>query len=131
MTPEELLERLEEPRRAEMRAVHETIRRVAPTLQPAVTGESIGYGPFRYRYASGTEGDSFRVTLASRKGGIAIYVNVVDEGGYIAEQAAPTLGKVKVGKSCITAKRPSDLDAGAFEALLRKAATTKGAGEVS
>ena len=44
-----------------------------------------------------------------------------DEGGYLAEQYAPRLGKASCSRACIRFKRLDDLDLGALEDLLRRA----------
>jgi hypothetical protein len=43
----------------------------------------VGYRPFHYRYASGREGDTFKIGLASRAGYIALYACAADERGYV------------------------------------------------
>ena len=113
----------------EAKAIEALIREALPDVTPKRTGGMLGWYPFRYRYASGREGDALRVSLAARASGVSVYVNVVDGGEYLPEKLKATLGKVDVGKSCIRIKRASDLDATGFKALLRKAAKMKGAGE--
>ena len=66
MTPDEFVEAIEEPRRSEIRRLHELIRSAAPSLEPVVMGKMLGYGPFRYRYETGREGDAAVLSLASR-----------------------------------------------------------------
>ncbi len=120
-TPDAYIAALEEPRRSEVRALHELIRRTLPDLPTGVASAMIGYGPFHYRSRSGCEGDAFLVGLSSRKAGISIYVCAADEKGYLPELAAPELGKVDVGKGCIRIKKAADLDQAAFVRLLRRA----------
>lgn len=124
------LAKLEEPRRAEVKRLHELISGALPDAEVRVAGALIGYGPYHYRYESGTEGDSFRVSLASRKTGLSIYVAAVDEGGWLAEQAKASLGKARVGKSCIAVKRLEDLDLAGLVTLLKRARKVKAPGEV-
>ena len=79
----------------------------------------IGYGPFHYRYASGREGDTFLLSLTSRKAHISLYVLCSVDGGYLAERYADRLGKkVSVGKSCVRIKRASDVDLDVLRELL-------------
>jgi hypothetical protein len=129
-SPAAFLAALPAARRAEVEAVHALICRAMPDATPSVAGGMIGWGPFRYRYASGREGDAFKVALASRAAGLSVYVNALEGERYLPEIAAPMLGKVDVGRSCIRFQRAADLDERAFSALVRKAAKTKGAGEV-
>lgn len=127
---ETFLTALPEPRRSELRRLHALIVATVPQFAPHVVGSMIGYGPYQYRYESGREGRSSRVALASRAQAISIYVAAADERGWLAERAAPALGKVKVGKSCIGVKKLDDLSTEAFVDLLRRAAAIRGPGEV-
>lgn len=90
----------------------------------------LAYGAFRYRYESGREGDSARLSLAYRKSGLSLYVNCITTAGYLPEQHAAQFPNAKVGKSCIAFKRLADLDPAALTQLIELAARTKGAGEV-
>jgi hypothetical protein len=128
MDTNEWFEAKPEPARTLARALHERVRAAAPALAVGVSGEMLVHGPFRYRYASGREGDSALVSLAVRSGGISVYVNSVRaDGTYVPEAHAGKLGKVKVGKSCIVVRKLADLDLEAFDAVLREAATLGGA----
>jgi len=53
MTPDDYIAALEEPRRADVRRVHDLIRETLPDLEPNVDGGMLGYGRYHYRYASG------------------------------------------------------------------------------
>ena len=130
MTPDAFLEAQPEPKRSELRQLDGLIRRCVPVWKRVMAGAMLGYGPYHYRYASGTEGDSARIGLAANKTGISVYVSVADEGGYLAEQAGKRLGKASVGKACIRFKRLADLDLGVLEEVLRKASMLKAIGEV-
>lgn len=116
------LEALPEPRRQTLRTVHDVVRREAPELEPSVQGKAVGYGPFHYVYDSGREGDSHRLLLANNARYVSLYVLAGDEGGYLAEQRAPELGKVSVGRSCVRFAKAEDLDLDALAALVRDAA---------
>jgi uncharacterized protein YdhG (YjbR/CyaY superfamily) len=118
----DFLAALPEDRRAVLTRVHEVIRTAAPELEPAVAGNMIGYGPFHYRYASGREGDTYVVALASQKRHVSLYLNAVVDGAYVAEANADRLGKVSVGKSCIRFKALDDLDLAVVAELVRTAA---------
>ena len=73
-THEEYIERLSEPRRAEIKALHELIRQTVPQLVPTMEFGMPGYGKFHYRYATGREGDWMLIGLASNKNYISLYV---------------------------------------------------------
>lgn len=122
MTVAEYLEGLPEPRRTQIRQLHELIRQEVPDLEPHVDRGMIGYGRYHYRYASGREGDSWQIGLSSRKQYISLYTCAANAQGYLAEQYAPRLGKADVGRSCIRFRKPEDLDLAVVRDLLRATA---------
>lgn len=52
---------------------------------------------------------------------MSLYICSADKNGYLAEQNAKSLGKVKVGKSCINFKKLEDLNLEAALALVKQA----------
>jgi hypothetical protein len=122
MTPDEYIDALEEPRRGEIRELHDLIRETVPGLEPHVGSGMLGYGPFHYRYASGREGDASLLALSSRKRYISLYVLCSTDGAYLAEQYVERLSKADIGKSCVRFKRPADVDRDALRELIAEAA---------
>jgi hypothetical protein len=123
MMVDEFIETLEEPRRREIRRLHELITSAAPDLPATFDGTMLGYGPFHYRYATGREGDTFLLSLASRKQHISLYVLCTDEGRYLAEKYVDRLPKASIGKSCVRFKRTDDVDLDVLRELVAEAAT--------
>jgi len=122
-THEEYIERLAEPRRSEIRGLHELIRRTVPELEPTMEFGMLGYGKYHYRYPSGREGDWMLVGVASNKNYISLYVTAsAPGGGYLAERYQDQLPKASIGKSCIRFKRLGDVDQDVLERLLRRVA---------
>ncbi|MBL9199307.1 MAG: DUF1801 domain-containing protein [Opitutaceae bacterium] len=124
-TPAAYLASLPTDRRETMETLHAAIRKTAPKLEPFLQSGIIGYGKFHYKSKS-CEGDWFIIGLCARKNYYSLYICSVDQGGYLAEQAAPKLGKVKVGRSCITFKKLEDLDLKAALAVVKQAAKLGG-----
>jgi hypothetical protein len=127
----EYIEQIDEPRRGEIAELDKFIRRAVPELEPFVlqgTAPMLGYGAYRYRYASGREGDTAVVALASQKNHISVYVTCDEDivSKYAAEQPADRLGAVDLGKSCIRFKRLEDANLDAIAEVLREAASTMG-----
>ncbi|GAA3818933.1 DUF1801 domain-containing protein [Amycolatopsis tucumanensis] len=120
-TPDSYIDALDEPRRSDIRALHELIRDTAPELAPTTAFGMLGYGPYHYRYASGREGDSTVIALKSNKNYISLYVSAVVGGRYLAESYADSLPKASIGKSCIRFKRLADLDTGVLAEIFRLA----------
>ena len=130
-TIEEFLAALPADRRDTMTTLHQAIRKAVPKLTPYMTygmGPSplIGYGKYHYISASGREGDWFTVGLVAGKTGYALHICVGGEGGYLVEQNAAKLGKVKTGRSCINFKKLEDLNLAATMALVKQAAKSGG-----
>jgi Domain of unknown function (DU1801) len=119
---EDYIAALDEPRRADVAALDALIREHAPGLEPVVAGKMLGYGPFHYRYASGREGDTTLLGLASQKRYISLYVLCANGGRYLAESYAERLPKASVGKSCVRFARLSDVDPAVLAELVTEAA---------
>jgi len=130
-TIEEFLAGLPADRRATMTVLHQAIRKAVPKLAPFMMSAMgptplIAYGKYRYKSASGREGDWFIIGLAAGKSGYALHVCVGDEGGYLVEKNAAKLGKVKTGRSCINFKKLEDLNVAATMALVKQGAKSGG-----
>ena len=123
-TVEEYIEQIEEPRRSDIRALHAMITKAVPKLTPSIQSGMIGYGTYHYKYASGREGDSPIVALASQKNYISVYTCASENGAYVAEQHKSELPKASIGKSCIRFKKLSDIDLKVLEKLVKLGAKT-------
>lgn len=121
-TPAEYVAGLAEPWRSDIAALDTLIRRLAPRLPPFIHAGMLAYGPWHYRYASGREGDWFRIGLASNKNYISLYLCAGDETGYIPERYKEALPKANIGRSCVRFKRLSDLDPATLEQMIRAVA---------
>jgi hypothetical protein len=121
-TPAEYIAKLEEPRKADIVALDELIRKNAPELKPFIHAGMLAYGPWHYKYGGGREGDWFRIGLASNKNYISLYVCPGDQDGYIPEQYKKALPKASIGRSCVRFKRLSDLDLPTLQQLIRAGA---------
>lgn len=125
-TVDEYLASLPVDRRDTMATLHDTIRKAVPKLAPFLTsgmGPSpiIGYGKYHYKSASGREGDWFLIGLVAGKSGYALHICAANKGGYLVEQHAAKLGKVKTGRSCINFKQLGDLKLDAAMSLVKQA----------
>jgi hypothetical protein len=122
------LAKLPEGRRADVKALDALIRRCAPGLKPVFSPAlgMMGYGPYHYRYASGREGESFHIALASQVQHISLYLSCTDgAGAYVAEKHKAALKPASVGRSCIRFKRLEQVDLGAREKVIREGARAK------
>jgi hypothetical protein len=75
----------------------------------------VGFGSYHYKYASGREGDSCLTGFSSRKGDISVYlVGACPEQDELLAQ----LGRHKMGKSCLSIRKLSDVDLTILERLI-------------
>jgi hypothetical protein len=130
-TLDEFLAALPADRRDTMTTLHKAIRKAVPKLAPAMMsgmGPSpiIGYGKYHYKSPSGSEGDWFLIGLSAGKNYYSLHICAADKGGYLAEQNATKLGKVKTGRSCINFKKLEDLKLDVAMALVKQAAKSGG-----
>lgn len=107
---------IEDPRRrADCEAIGQIMRQVTGQ-EPKMWGAGIvGFGHYRYTYASGHSGESCQTGFAARKGDISVYL--VAEG---PDQQAllARLGKHKMGKACLYLRRLDDVDLPVLQALI-------------
>lgn len=76
--------------------------------EPKLWGTSIiGYGDYHYVYKSGREGDWFHLGYSPRKSYTSLYVY---QNSPENKKLLESLGKFKMGKSCINIKKLEDID---------------------
>lgn len=107
----------DEQRRKDARAVLSMMRDLTKE-KPAMWGSSIvGFGRLHYKYASGREGEWFRVGFAPRKDALTLYLC----GGLAAqEDLLEKLGKYKRGGGCLYVKRLADVDQRVLKQLITR-----------
>ena len=96
-------------------------------LMAEVTGEPakmwgasiIGFGTYRYRYASGREGEWFLTGFAPRKQSLTLYIM---SGFDQYDDLMARLGKHKTGKSCLYIKKTEDVDMDVLRELVKLSA---------
>jgi len=129
-TPAQYIASLPADRRAAMVVVHAAIRKAVPKPIPEIMmgmgSPVIGYGKYHYKSRSGREGDWFLIGLAAGKNYYSLHICAADKDGYLVEQNAAKLGKVKAGRSCINFKKLEDLKLDGAMALVKKAVKTGG-----
>lgn len=75
----------------------------------------VGFGSHHYRYASGHEGDTFRLGFSPRKSEMSLYFGCSFEG---MEPTLARLGKHRLGKGCLYVKNFDDINLGVLRQLL-------------
>lgn len=77
----------------------------------------VGFGQYHYKYASGHEGDAPLIGFSPRKAAISLYVFT---GLEEHEHLLKNLGKFKMGKACIYAKKLSDINKDELITLIKE-----------
>ena len=84
-------------------------------FEPKMWGPTIiGFGNYHYKYASGHEGDAPIIGFSPRKPEFSLYVYSPTEE---SKDLLNSLGKYKMGKSCIYIKKLSDVNIATLEKL--------------
>ena len=91
----------------------------------------IGYGKYRYRSASGREGEWFVIGLAAGKACYSLHICAATAEGYSVEKNASKLGNVKTGRSCINFKKIEDLKLDVAMNLVKQAEKSGGINAVT
>ena len=110
-------------RRDDCRKVSEIMTK-ATGAAPRMWGSAIvGFGDYRYRYASGKEGDWFLVGFSPRKDNLTLYIPSLYGGAGEKESDAlvEKLGKAKRGGGCLYVKRLEDLHLPTLTKLVKAA----------
>ncbi len=108
-------------RREDSFTVLELMRRITGD-EPRMWGASIvGFGSYRYRYASGRTGEWPRIGFSPRKQSLTVYVM---PGFSSHEELLSRLGKHRTGKSCLYINKLADVDMGVLEDLIRSSLET-------
>ncbi len=88
--------------------------------EPVMWGESIiGFGLYRYKYASGQPAEWFLTGFAPRKQNLTLYII---SGFEQYEELLKNLGKYKTGKSCLYINKLEDVDQDVLRELVKQSA---------
>jgi hypothetical protein len=92
------------------------IMKKATKAEPKLWGPSIiGFGDYRYKYASGRENDWFITGFSPRVLNLTLYMT----GGFDGE-VLKKLGKYKTGKGCLYINKMEDVDTKVLSELITK-----------
>jgi hypothetical protein len=107
-------------KRADCKAIAKMMR-AATGRRARMWGSSmVGYGRYRYRYASGREGVWFECGFSPRAQAITVYIM---SGFGTFGPLMKRLGKYKTGKSCLYIRRLSDVDVDVLDQLIGASVT--------
>lgn len=107
-----------EGKRKDAFEILEMIKRITKE-KPKMWGSSIiGFGDVRYKYASGREGDWFKVGFSPRKANVSLYLMGCNISK--ADSILGRLGKYKTGKGCLYINKLSDIDKEVLKELIKE-----------
>lgn len=112
----EFLAAVDDPQKcADARKVAAMMRRATGKRAKMWGTAIVGYGRYRYKYASGREGEFMLTGYSPRKNALTVYImpGFSDFDGLMSK-----LGKYKTGKSCLYIKQLSDVDETVLEKLI-------------
>ncbi len=90
--------------------------------KPTMWGTSIvGFGTYRYKYASGREGDWMKVGFSPRKKNLTLYIM---DGFSSYDSLLDELGKYSTGKSCLYINKLEDVDQVVLKELVKQSVET-------
>eukprot|EP01030_Chromulinospumella_sphaerica_P025597 gene25597-25749_t len=115
-----------EPKRGDMRALHEAILRLTPGGRlwfldgkndegRTVANPNIGYGARTMTYAGGKTREFYQVGLSANTGGISIYVLGLADKAQLSRDYGGRLGKATVTGYCIRFRALKDIDLAVLE----------------
>ena len=87
-------------------------------FEPKMWGPTIiGFGSYHYVYASGHEGDAPLIGFSPRKASFSLYIySPIEKNKHLLND----LGKFKMGKACIYAKKLPDINIATLEKLCKE-----------
>jgi hypothetical protein len=107
----------DDDRRRDCRTVMKIMKKVTKA-RPKLWGSNIvGYGKYRYKYASGREGEWFTAGFSPRVQNLTLYIM---SGFREYKPLLKKLGKHSTGKSCLYIKRLDDIDIDVLEELIER-----------
>ncbi|GAA4783291.1 DUF1801 domain-containing protein [Microbacterium gilvum] len=115
--PSALLAGVQPARRRDDALVLVDLLREVSSREPVLWGTIIGFGACRYRYPTGTEGESPLLSFAPRKASTTLYL--LDGAGAHAAALAE-LGPHTTGAGCLYIPRLAEVDLEVLRGILRR-----------
>jgi hypothetical protein len=113
---DEFLAGADESRREDCRTLVKLMKEITGQ-PPKMWGSSmVGFGRYRYKYASGREGEWFQTGFSPRKNDLTIYLRT---GFEPSAALMKKLGRHRTGRSCLYVKKLADIDLGVLKELIR------------
>ena len=107
----------DEMRRDDCRMVLKMMEKATGEKAVMLGTNIVGFGSYRYQYASGREGDWPLVAFSPRKQNLTLYI-MAGFGRY--GELMGKLGKYKIGKSCLYINKLADIDLTTLRELIEQ-----------
>ena len=104
-------------KRADCRELMKLMSRVTGNRAKMWGPSIVGFGTYRYKYASGREGDWMLTGFSPRKQSLTLYIMA---GFELNPELMGKLGKFKTGKSCLYVKNLDDVDRSVLAQLIEE-----------
>jgi len=119
-----------EPKRSEMRELHQFILQVLPKSKlwfldgkngegKTVSNPNIGYGFYTIKYTDGTTKEFYQIGLSANTTGISVYILGLEDKTYLAKTYGKKLGKASVTGYCIKFKALKDINIDILASAIR------------
>lgn len=107
----------DEKRRKDCQVVLKIMSEVTGAKPELWSSNIVGFGRYRYKYASGREGEWMVTGFSPRKTDLTLYLM---DGVHSFPELMQRLGKHKTGKGCLYIKKLEDVDLGVLRELVEK-----------
>lgn len=119
--PLEFIDKVENPQKREDAKVLYKMMKEISGHEGKMWGPSIiGFGDYRYKYASGREGDWFYIGFSPRAQNMTIYLM---DGAETYTALLDKMGKYKTGKSCLYIKSLDKIDINILNEVITESVT--------
>ncbi len=108
----------DETRRADCQTLVKLMEKASGEKARLWGANIVGFGAYRYEYASGRTGDWPLIAFSPRKSDLTVYIM---PGFERYQELLARLGKHKTGKSCLYLKRLADTDPAVLNELITSA----------
>jgi hypothetical protein len=119
-----------EPKRREMRELHDTILALMPACKlwlldgkdekgKTVSNPNIGYGSQTIKYANGKTKEFYQIGVSANTTGISVYIMGINDKKYLTRTFGQELGKASVTGYCIKFKTLADIKVDVLKAAIQ------------
>lgn len=125
----QFLESVAHPRRrADSLEIHKLMQEISGEEAQMWGSSIVGFGRYRYKYASGREGEWFLTGFSPRKQNLTLYIMTGFKGSEILLR---DIGKHKTGKACLYINKLEDINMEVLRTLIQQSIAVLRANEQS